>query len=69
MTKIVRIRTHTVGVHFGTVAQLVARNGRPIYESDLKPYGFTAPAIADARAHATEQGWAIKNDAEYGTDR
>lgn len=64
-SKIVRLRTHTVGAHFGTAAQLLGTGGRTIYQSETKPYGFVAAAIADARNYAAEQGWTIANDIEY----
>lgn len=54
----VKIRTRTVGQYFGTVGQVVARNGRVLHETQVRPYKFTQAAQADAetwaRAHLCE---------------
>lgn len=48
-----RIRTRAVGQSFGTVAELVARNGRVVETtSPPRPLGMDAAAIDDARALA-----------------
>ena len=50
--KIVLIRVRNVGINFGCVGQIVARNGRVIAESQTRPRGATALAEADALALA-----------------
>lgn len=47
--RIVTIRTRTVGQSFGTIGQVVARNGRVLAETDTKPYGFHEAAEQAAR--------------------
>lgn len=46
--KIATIRVRSVGVNFGCVGQVVARNGRVLGESQTRPRGATALAEADA---------------------
>lgn len=57
--KTVRIRVRGVGQSFGCVGQLVARNGRVIEETDMKPHGMTAAARDAALAIATKRGWEV----------
>ena len=51
----VTIRVRSVGQSFGCVGEVVARNGRVLATTALKPYGFTqaahdaAVALAEAR--------------------
>jgi hypothetical protein len=57
--KTVTIKTATVGQAFGTVAMIKARNGRVLWTSDTKPYGFTTAAIAAAECEAAKRGYIV----------
>lgn len=58
---IVKIRTRTVGQSFGTVGQVVARNGRVIHEGPARPFGFLVAATADAFAWAFKHGHEVRS--------
>lgn len=49
-----RLRTRNVGTHFGTVGQVVARNGRVVRETEVVPYKFDQAALGRARAIVEE---------------
>jgi len=57
----IRIRCRTVGQNFGTVGQIVARNGRVVAETRTFPYGFTGPATDAARSLAATKGWTVRS--------
>ncbi len=64
----VTIRTRSVGVNFGTVGQVVARNGHVLHETDTKPYQFFTAATNAAEAWAEAHGHAIAQPAEESED-
>jgi hypothetical protein len=55
----VTLRTRTVGQCFGTVGQVVARNGRVLAEGEVRPYGFAAAALGDVERIAAERGYRV----------
>lgn len=53
----VRLRTVTVGQAFGTICQVVARNGRVVAETNPpRPHGAIEAALADGRDMAARLG-------------
>lgn len=59
MATVVTLRTRTVGQCFGTVGQIVARNGRVLAEGDVRPYGFAAAALGDVERIAADRGYQV----------
>ena len=57
----VTIKTRTVGQSFGTVGVLCdARTGRKVAVTEtVRPYGFTAAAVADAEELAARLGHGV----------
>lgn len=58
-TKVVRIRVRNVGQSFGCCAALVARNGRVLGETRVRPHGMRHVAHADALELAEKHGWTV----------
>lgn len=61
--KIVRIKVYDVGVHFGCVGVIKARNGRTIWTGPTRPYGLTDAARKDAEAKCEEMEWTVAEGA------
>ncbi len=55
----VRGKTTAVGLHHGTAGQVVALNGRVLYEGVLRPHGAIALAKQDAVAYASYHHYEI----------
>lgn len=61
----VLLRTRTVGQHFGTCGVIHdVADGERLYEGGVRPYGFTAAAMGDVEAVATERGYIVLTDEE-----
>ena len=50
--RIYRVRVVPVGINFGCIGQVLARNGRVVAETGCYPCGTTSAALAMARALA-----------------
>lgn len=57
---IVKLRTRTVGMRFGTVGQVVV--GRDVlHETTTKPFGFVAAALSAAEEWALKHGHEVRS--------
>ncbi len=66
----IELRTRTVGSHYGTACEVYRREPsgrrRLLHTTDPRPYGFTAAALDDGMAWATDRGYIYINDACSG---